>query len=101
MFESQIRLSQDRIFISGKLTFATVTSLLEISKTQFPQEGCWNCDFSQVSSCDSAGLALVLEWIKMAGQRNIQIRLHQLPAQLQSIATPAGLKAVLDDFLVL
>jgi phospholipid transport system transporter-binding protein len=91
-----IILSQDRILISGELTFATVGSLLESSHLLFPQQGPWNCDFSQVTHCDSAALALVLEWLKMARQRNIKLRFSQLPQQLLSIAVPAGLGALIE-----
>ncbi len=96
----QIRLSGDRFFISGNLSFATAAAVLEESKTLFTQQGPWNCDFSQVQACDSAGLALVLEWIKMAEQRKIQIHLYQLPQQLQSIAASAGLKTLLETFFL-
>lgn len=101
MPDPQILVNQDRIYIKGDLTFATAASLLEESKTHFPIGTPWNCDFSQVSSCDSAGLALILEWIKMARERKTQIRFYQFPPQFLSIATPAGLKAALEDFLAL
>lgn len=90
-----ITLSQDRILISGELTFPTVASILELSRQLFPQQGPWNCDFSQVTHSDSAGLALVLEWLKMARQRNIKVQFSQLPQQLLSIAAPAGLDALI------
>lgn len=96
MANQQITISQDQILISGELTFATVASVLEASYKLFPQQAVWNCDFSQVSDCDSAGLALLLEWLKLAEQRKIKVRFLQVPKQLLSIATPAGLNQLLE-----
>ena len=97
MLKQQITIQEDRILISGELTFSTVTALWEFSQKLFPQQGQWNCDFSQVTSCDSAGLALLLEWIKLAKQKGKKLRFLQLPKQLQAIAAPAGLNALLDE----
>lgn len=93
----QITIQQDKILISGELTFATVTAVWESSQKLFPQQGSWNCDFSQVTTCDSAGLALLLEWLKLAKQQGKKIRFLELPQQLRSVAVPAGLNELLEE----
>ncbi len=96
MAGKQITISQDKILISGELTFATVAAILESSRKLFPRLGSWSCDFSQVTHCDSAGLALLLEWLKMGRQRQTKVRFSQLPQQLLAIAIPAGLNTLLE-----
>ena len=91
MLNQSITIQQDRILISGELTFATVEGILKQSQKIFPKQGQWNCDLSQVTTCDSAGIALLLEWLKWAGQRQIKLCFFQLPNQLQAIIAAAGL----------
>ncbi len=91
MSNQQIRVEQDRILISGELSFVTVYAVLESSKKLFPPQGPWNCDLSQVSNCDSAGVALLVEWLQLAQQKKIKIRFLQLPQQLQTIIAATGL----------
>lgn len=97
MSEQQTLLSQGRILISGALTFTTVARVLAASHLLFPPEGPWHCDFSQVTACDSAGVALLVEWLKWARQKRVQVRFDHLPQQLESIAMTAGLRTLLEQ----
>lgn len=96
MQSPQITVDHDRILISGELTFATVRAIWEASQSLFPRNGQWSCDFSQVTTCDSAGLALLIEWIKRAQKKKIKLRFLELPQQLQSIFSAAKLNKLLD-----
>jgi len=98
MMNTQISLNQGKIMVAGELTFSSVQDLWEKSKMLFPQQGEWVCDFAQVSSCDSAGLSLLFEWIKLAKQRGRKLRLLQVPKQLLSLATAAGLNKILEQY---
>lgn len=91
----QLSLEHGRILISGPLTFATVTDLWTASENLFPREAEWNCDLAAVSACDSAGLALLLEWLRLARQQKKKIHFLNLPQQLEAIAGAAGLKGLL------
>jgi phospholipid transport system transporter-binding protein len=97
MLKPPITIQGDRIFISGELTFATVPAVWELSLKLFPEKGAWCCDFSQVTACDSAALALLLEWLKLAKKKAKLLQFLDLPSQLRSLATPAGLNELLDE----
>ena len=53
-------------------------------------------DFSRVETSDSAGLALIIEWIKSARQRQITLHLEHLPKQVLSLAKLGGVNTILD-----
>jgi len=41
-------------------------SVYEKSLAQLHKEKSWHFDFSGLKSCDSSGIALMIEWIKLA-----------------------------------
>lgn len=91
----QISIQGDSLIISGEMTFSTVPDLWKNSQLIFPRQAAWNCDFSQVTSCDSAGLALLLEWLKFSKAQKKKIQFMNIPQQIWSIAAAAGLDAIL------
>ncbi len=76
--------------LSGELSFATVGSLLtEFSqRSQTPPKV---LDLSEVSRTDSAGLALLIEWLKQSAT----ITFRNIPEQMQSLATVSGVQELL------
>jgi phospholipid transport system transporter-binding protein len=52
-------------------------------------------DFSQVVSANSAGLALLTNWARVAHQRNVVLRYRNIPDKLYTLAHELGLIAVL------
>jgi len=48
-------------------------------------------DLSGVSASDSAGLALIVDWVRTARAKGVALRLHEVPVQLASIADISGL----------
>lgn len=75
-----------RYALKGDVGFETVTDLLERSRDPFSREQRIELDFSGVTSSDSAALALLIEWIRMARARGIQIAFTRLPGQLLALA---------------
>ncbi len=75
-----------RFRISGDMTFATVTSILETSKELFGELPLIKLDLSGVVRGDSAGLALLLEWINWSTAYGREIRYFGIPAQVLAIA---------------
>ncbi len=77
--------------LSGELSFATVGSLL----TEFSQRSHTTppkvLDLSEVSRTDSAGLALLIEWLKQSAT----ITFRNIPEQMQSLATVSGVQELL------
>lgn len=97
MTTAEIRQAGDgRITVSGELGFATVTALRNRSRHLFTDScGELDIDLKEVSRADSAGLALLIEWIRMAKAANRTIRFHHLPEQMKAIARACDLEAVL------
>jgi phospholipid transport system transporter-binding protein len=89
--------SGGRFQISGDLNFDTVTGLLEESKaTLFASPVTQlDLDLSGVTRADSAGLALLLQWMRMARANECDIHYHHLPEQLLAIARPGELDSLL------
>lgn len=52
-------------------------------------------DLKGVTRTDSAGLALLLEWMTLARKKQLQIHFRNLPAQLLKIADVSDLEDIL------
>lgn len=76
--------------VSGPLTFATVPAL---ARTPAPTG---EVDLGGVTHADSAGLALLLEWLVAARGSGWSLHYHHLPSQLAAIARVSGIAEVLD-----
>jgi phospholipid transport system transporter-binding protein len=77
--------------IEGDLTFATIDkqtlksfSLFNGSTKEI------NIDLGSVTSTDSAGLALMIEWIKYTRDNRIQVVFKNIPEQLLNLAKLSG-----------
>ena len=76
-----------RFRVSGTLDAGTVTSLLKQSVDRFFQDASpVLVDLAGVSEGDSAGLALLIEWLRMARQKGQAIRFTNIPAQINALA---------------
>ena len=76
--------------IDGDLTFATIDkqTLKSFSFLNGSKEV--TIDLSRVSSTDSAGLALMIEWIKYTRHHRTQITFKNIPEQLLNLARLSG-----------
>ena len=83
--------------ISGELSFNTVNALLAESKTTLfaTDSGQLDLELAAVSRADSAGLALLIQWMRMAREHHKEIRFHHLPEQLLAIARAGELEPLL------
>lgn len=82
--------------VSGEMTFATVTGLLAQSRELFAQaSGSIEVELEAVERVDSAGLALLIEWMREARTQGKTIRFSRLPAQMMAIATASDLESIL------
>jgi phospholipid transport system transporter-binding protein len=79
-------LGGERFSITGTMGFATVTKLLELSKELFDDLPVIRLDLSGVTKGDSAGMALLLEWINWARAYQREIYYSGIPAQIVAIA---------------
>lgn len=79
-------LGEGRFRLSGILDAATAPAVLEESQERFADAQRIEVDLAGVTESDSAGLALVLEWLRMARQHDQKINLVNLPAQINALA---------------
>jgi phospholipid transport system transporter-binding protein len=72
--------------LSGKMTFRTAGAILRASEEPFEKHTRIEVDLSGVTHTDSAGLALLLEWITWANHTVREIRFTGVPAKIDAIA---------------
>ena len=72
--------------LSGELSFKTVEQILRASEGPFDQHTRIEVDLSGVEKADSAGLALLLEWITWANHTVREIRYAGMPERILAIA---------------
>ena len=85
------------IRVGGELTFSTVTEILAQAQTMFETMTMLNIDFTDVTRSDSAGLALLIDWMRTAKKVSKSITFYNIPQQILAIANASGL----DDLLPL
>jgi phospholipid transport system transporter-binding protein len=79
-------LGEGRFALDGEMTFKTAERILRSSENPFEQYTRIEVDFSGVTRADSAGLALLLEWITWANHTVREIRFTSLPERIIAIA---------------
>jgi phospholipid transport system transporter-binding protein len=85
-----IKQNARHFIIEGDLTFETIDkqTLKSFSFLKSAKE--ITIDLSRVSSTDSAGLALMVEWIKYSRLNRAQILFKNIPEQLLNLAKLSG-----------
>ncbi len=85
-----IKQSAEHFIIDGDLTFATIDkqTLKSFSFLKAAKE--ITIDLGRVSCTDSAGLALMIEWIKYSRQNRTQLNFKNIPEQLLNLAKLSG-----------
>ena len=76
--------------MTGRLDFETVPLVWEKSLALFKSCNSLDIDFSAVTHSNSAGLALLIEWMRSARSNKQPIAFHHLPVQMQEIAKVCG-----------
>lgn len=72
--------------VIGDLTFDTVAEVLDRSREMFSDHTQLEVDLSNVVDSDSAGLALLLEWVNWAKHDVREIKFTNTPPQITAIA---------------
>ena len=81
--------------LEGELGFATVPAVLAHPGTDIRGTADLEVDLKGVTRADSAGLALLLEWLRESEQAGRRIAFVNVPPQLLSIARVCGLDEIL------
>ena len=79
-------LGDGRFALSGEMTFETAEQILKASESPFEEHTQLDIDMSGVDDSDSAGLALLLEWVTWANHSVREIRFNNVPEKLLAIA---------------
>jgi phospholipid transport system transporter-binding protein len=79
----------------GTLGFDSATRALARGLAVLGSGGDLEIDLTNVSSGDSAGLAVLLEWLAVAKQRNVRLRYTGVPAQVLAVARIAEIEGLL------
>ena len=80
--------------VSGDMSFDTAERILRVSQKAFEQHENVRVDMSAVEKADSAGIALLLEWMSWARQGNAKIDFIAIPSSMLAIADAAELKDI-------
>ena len=70
----------------GEMSFDTAEDILQASEQPFEEHTRIEIDLSGVTESDSAGLALLLEWVTWANHTVREIRFHGMPKRVLAIA---------------
>ena len=84
-----------RFALSGKMGFDTAGSILRESEALFEDHTLLTVDLSGVTDTDSAGLALLLEWITWANHTVREIRFEGMPEKIDAIAKTTEVDSLL------
>jgi phospholipid transport system transporter-binding protein len=82
--------------VQGELTMYSVPSLARDARTMLSRlQGNIRISFSGVERVDSAGLALMIDWMRVAHDGQFTVLFEHLPKQLQRIAKVSELQDLL------
>jgi phospholipid transport system transporter-binding protein len=76
--------------VAGHMTFAAISAKITTSCAFLTPAKQITIDLAQVTAADSAGLALLVEWKKIARGHKCQLVLKNIPEQLRMLAGLSG-----------
>ncbi len=83
--------------VEGELTFETVPQLYAASAGWFEGSGDLVIDLGGVTRADSAGLGLMIEWLRRAGTAGRGLRFVNISAHMQTLIRVYGLQDALTN----
>lgn len=90
------KINDQQYALSGELTMQNVSQVSRDTKPLLAaMSGEVTINLSRIARADSAGLALLIDWLRIARQQNVTLRFEQLPDQLLQIARVCELHSVL------
>lgn len=91
-FES---LGNGRFLVSGELDLATAEEALDESERLFEPFQELDLDFTHIAKTDSAGLAVLIEWISRARSDGKEIYFRNVPRQVRLLAEISEVQSML------
>ncbi len=92
------RQNDQNFFIEGHLTITSLNKKKIASINLLNINNNITIDLAKVSSSDSAGLAVLIEWIKQSKHANFKLLFKNTPHQLLTLAKLSGVD--LDEYLI-
>ena len=89
-------LGEGRFELSGDVSFHTAEDILRSSGKLFAGLDSIEVNLSNVKQTDSAGLALLLEWISRATAASTEICFTNIPEKIHAIAVTADINELLE-----
>jgi phospholipid transport system transporter-binding protein len=80
----------NQCFVTGDLDFSTVEKLWKESLPLLAQLREIKFDLSKVTSANSAGITLLIEWLKYADREKKSVSFANIPATIMSLAAISG-----------
>lgn len=81
--------------ISGDLTFETVPDAIDAVADRLSATRALTVDLAGVGRSDSAAVALLIEWYRLARRDGGSIRFVNMPSRMHEIARVSGVESVL------
>ena len=92
-----IEQSKGNYLVEGDITFASVNKIKSFGFLNTAKE--INIDLEKVNLADSAGLSLIIEWIKQSKHYNTKLKFKNVPRQLLTLAKLCDFD--INDYLLL
>jgi phospholipid transport system transporter-binding protein len=83
---ARVTVKQDTLQVAGDINFDNVFLLYQESLPYLQQAERYHVDFAGVTSSNSAGIALIIEWVKFASLNHRTISFGGVSAGLRAIA---------------
>lgn len=96
---AELSMHGGNISISGVLNFDTVPVLMKKAEQLLANQNEISVDLANVTDSNSAGLALLLEMVRITKLQKKSINFENLPEQICIVATAYGIESELDSFL--
>jgi phospholipid transport system transporter-binding protein len=95
MASATVEREGDTLRVRGELNFASVADLWRTTGPLFAADPPVRVDLSGVSHANSAGVALLVDWLSQASRRQQALVFLNVPAQMRAIIQVADLDMVL------
>ena len=87
-----VQASEGGFTVSGPVTIATASSVIEATRAHWPEAGDTIVDFSGVTDADSAALALMFKWQRDAERKGRKVICRNIPANVLALARLYGVE---------
>jgi len=93
MGDLKVEVDGSQVTLNGEISYKTVVSALKVKI--FSANEPVSVDFAGVGHADSAGLALMVHWVREAKKRDVAVDFRNIPKKLIALAEMSNLEEVL------